>query len=262
MTKEGASTKTLQRAFSILNAFSENDRSLTLTEITKRTQLPKSTVHRLLDMLDKHGVVNHGNDGRGYYPGHQLIYWGTLAQNCLDIRAIAIPILQELVQKTSETAVLSVRHGHYGVWIEIIESTLPVRLSSRLGKPLSLHAGASSKILWAFLPENEIIEIMKTIDLQPIQTNTITDIGRMKEELNSICTRGFATSVEETDAGACGIAAPVYNHSGKLYAGIGIVAPLSRLDPEKFPSVAEHVVKAGMDLSMMLGWQKERKNDE
>jgi DNA-binding IclR family transcriptional regulator len=83
----------------------------------------------------------------------------------------------------------------------------------------------------------------------------------MKEELFSIRSRGYATSVEETDPGACGVAAPVYDHAGRLTAGIGIVAPLARLTPEKMTEVANLVVKAGTDLSRMLGWQKERNNN-
>jgi IclR family transcriptional regulator, KDG regulon repressor len=258
MSKEDAGTKTLQRAFTILNAFNDNDRILTLTEISKRTELPKSTVHRLLDMLDKQGVVIHESEGRGYCLGYQLIHWGNLAQNCLDIRTIALPILNDLSNSTSETSVLSVRHGYFGVWIEMVESTHPVRLSMRIGKPLSLHAGASSKVLWAFLPDAEIEEILETIELTPVCSSTITDKKLMRQELAAIRSRGYATSIEETDAEAFGIAAPVYNHAAKLIAGIGIVAPLARLNQENMILHAEKVKKAGTDLSKMLGWKKER----
>jgi DNA-binding IclR family transcriptional regulator len=116
-----------------------------------------------------------------------------------------------------------------------------------------LHAGASAKVLWAFLPEPEIKRILDEIDLVPLRPNTITSRVGMCAELAAIRQRGYATSFEETDLGAMGVAAPVCDHTGQVIAGIGIAAPLSRISPEKVQEIAPVVLEAGRELSRLLG---------
>jgi len=251
MSDSGIST--LDRICSILNTFNENDRVLTLTEISRRIQLPKSTTHRLLEALEAQGMINSDPESRGYQLGYQLIYWGTLALTSLDLRKTAQPVLQALSEKTGESAVLSVRFGNVGSWIEIVESRQPVRLAMRLGKPLNLHAGASSKVLWAFLPENEIERMLSEINLIPLKKNTITDPEKMREELKAIRQRGYSVSFEETDNDAMGIAGPVYDHTNRPVAGIGIVAPISRIPPQRVASMVPFVLEASQELSRRLG---------
>ena len=244
---------TLDRVCSILNAFRGNEQSLTLTEISRRIHLPKSTTYRMLEALDCQGVIIREPHGHGYQLGYQLIRWGTQALDNLDLRNLALPYLNRLMCATGETAVLSTRVGNFGMWLQVVESQHPVRLAMRVGEPLNLHAGASSKVLWAFLPETEIQRILQEIKLIPIRPNTITDAGILRSELRTINLRGYATSYEETDLGAMGIAAPVYNHTNTPVAGIGIAAPISRVPPEKIPDLASFVLAASQDLSQCLG---------
>lgn len=253
MPKSETGISTLNRVFSILNAFSEDQQVLTLTEISRRAGLPKSTTHRFLEALEKHGMISQHPYLSGYQLGYQMVRWGTLALSSLNLRQTAMPVLQDLVAETNETAVLSVRYGNFGLWAEVVESPQPVRLAMRIGKPLNLHAGASSKVLLAFLPEKEIERILGEIELAPIRPATITDLCKMRAELEKIRSLRYAVSYEETDAGAMGIAAPVYDHAGQLAAGIGIVAPITRIPPEKVADYAWQVVEAGHELSKRLG---------
>jgi IclR family KDG regulon transcriptional repressor len=253
MTVSESRISTLGRVCDILNCFGEEHELLTLTEIARCVALPKSTVHRILTGMECQGMINRDPYGRGFQLGYQLVRWGILAQLSINLRNIALPVMRTLVKQTSETAVLSVRYGNTAIWIETVESDQPVRIALRTGKPLSLHAGASSKILWAFLPEDEIERILGQIDLRPIQVNTITDRQHMLHELKVIRNIGYAVSNEETDQGAMGIAAPVYDHQGNLTAGIGIVAPTSRVTMDKVPAYAQHVLEAGYSLSQRMG---------
>jgi DNA-binding IclR family transcriptional regulator len=245
--------RAINRICDILNSFSEDDRALSLTEISRRIGLPKSTTYRFLEALESQGMLTREPQNQGFQLGYQLIRWGTLAQNGLDLRNLAIPILQELSTATGETAILSVRYGTVGIWLEVVESRQPVRLTRRVGQRLWLHAGASSKVLWAFLPEAEREQLFQEVELVPLRPSTITEPEAMRAELAAIRQRGYATSFEETDEGAMGIAAPVYNHTGQLVAGIGIAAPLSRVPPERIAPLAEQVLAAGRALSLQLG---------
>lgn len=246
---------TINRICAILNAFSEEKSVLTLSEIGRKIDLPKSTTHRLLAAMEAQGMLIRDADGRGYRLGYQLIHWGMLAQNSLDLHKLALPILRKLAHDTQETAVLSVidESKLAAIWLEQIESPQPVRWVKRVGQRLYLHAGASAKVLWAFLPDEEIEYILSRIELVPIQANTIMDKEKLRQDLRAIRERGYAISIEETDKGAMGVAAPVYDHRNQVVAGIGIIAPVSRVPESKIPEVAKTVMSATRQLSRMLG---------
>ncbi|HMN11996.1 MAG TPA: IclR family transcriptional regulator [Bellilinea sp.] len=233
MQKADSDSRTLNRFCDILNCFSKETSVLTLTEISRCVGLPKSTTFRFIEALQSQGILNADPHSHGYRLGYQLISWGSLAQDSIDIRNDAAPFLNELTEKTGETSVLSMRFGNVGTWIEIIESRQPVRLNPKVGQSLQLHAGASSKVLIAFLPDKLLNEILSGMRFEKYGKNSITDVEEFKKELQLIRNQGYATSFEETDIGAMGIAAPVYNHLHEVIAGIGIVAPMLRIPPEK-----------------------------
>lgn len=245
--------RSIIRIADILNCFSVEEPVHTLTTISKRLELPKSTTHRLLTTLVGQGFLMRDVHGRGYQLGYQLLHWGMVAQAALDLRNEALPILRALSKSVDETAILTVRDGMRGLYLEIVESGQPVRLTMQVGRRLRLHAGASSKVLLAFLPEADIEQIVNAIELLPLTSNTITDPALLRAELAAIRQRGYATSFEETDLGAMGIAAPVYDRTGDPVAGIGIAAPLARIPPERVSEAAPAVIEASQQLSARLG---------
>ena len=253
MSTEVSAVRTVNRIADILNSFSRENPVNSLTAISVHLGLPRSTVHRLLRAMEDQGLLMREAGGRGYRLGYQLLYWGMVAQASLDLRHEAQPVLQALTQATGETAILSVRDGQRGICLAMVESSHPVRLAMQVGERLRLHAGASAKVLWAFLPDAEVESILGSIELAPLKPRTITDPELLREELRAIYNRGYATSFEETDCGAMGIAAPVYDYTGRVVAGIGIAAPLARIPPAEVLSFAPAVLGAGQQLSARLG---------
>ncbi len=250
------------RIADVLNCFTPEEPVLSLTAISRRVGLPKSTTHRLVNALSSHGFLMRDVHGQGYRLGYQLLHWGMVAQAGLDLRAEALPILHSLARNVDETAILTVRDGTRGLYLDIVESGHPVRLAMQVGQVLRLHAGASSKVLLAFLPESEIEQILGSIELVQLTPNTLIDPARLRAELSAIRRRGYATSFEETDPGAMGIAAPVYGREGQPVAGIGIAAPLTRISPEHVPEVAPLVLEAAGQLSERLGAPKLQRGGE
>ena len=245
--------RSITRVADILNCFSVEEPVHNLTAISQRLGLPKSTAHRLLTMLVGQGFLMRDVQGRGYQLGYQLLHWGMVAQAGLDLRTEALPVMRALSKAVDETAILTVRDGTRGLYLEIVQSSHPVRLAMQVGQRLRLHAGASSKVLLAFLPEAEIEQIIGAIELPPLTPHTLTDPAHLRAELAAIRQRGYATSFEETDFGAMGIAAPVYDHTGQPAAGIGIAAPLTRIPPERVPEFVPPILDAGRQLSARLG---------
>ncbi|MDR3573165.1 MAG: IclR family transcriptional regulator [Anaerolineaceae bacterium] len=253
MIKAESDFRTVSRICSILNSFNNDKAVLTLTEISRRINLPKSTTCRFLQALEGEGMVYSDPGCKGYRLGFQLIHWGTMAQDSIDLREDALPILRHLTETTGESSILSMRFGNVGTWVEIVESRHLLRLAMQVGRSFPLYAGASSKVLLAFLSDPEIERILGGIEFKPIKKNTITDLENLCEELRLTRARGYAVSFEEIDVGAMGIAAPVYDHAGQLAAGIGILAPITRVPEVRVPEMVSFIMEASHELSKRLG---------
>jgi DNA-binding IclR family transcriptional regulator len=222
------SVKTIDRLVRIVDSFSSSRLSWTLTELSDHLDVPKSTLHRFLSSLEAHGILRQDEETKQWRLGYHLFVWGNLAQQSTALRDIAKPVMRDLVGQTGETAVLTVYHAQEVVCVEKVESSHSVRLALDVGTRRPPHAGASSKVLMAYLPEDEVDRILRDQGLTKICSNTITDRGALAAELRRIRDEGYALSVEETDPGAWGVATPIQDWNGEVIAAVGVAGPSSR----------------------------------
>jgi DNA-binding IclR family transcriptional regulator len=140
--------------------------------------------------------------------------------------------MRDLAVNTGETALLTVYHAKEVVCVEKVESSHSVRLALDVGTRRPPHAGASSKILMAYLPDEEVQRIVRDEGLPKLCNNTITDKDELDAELTRIREQGYAQSVEETDLDAWGVATPIRGWDGEVVAAIGVAGPTSRFGEE------------------------------
>jgi len=223
------SVKTVDRVVAIIDSFSASRLSWTLTDLSEHLDVPKSTLHRFLRSLEAHRILRQDDESKRWYLGYHLLVWGNLTERSTTLRQIALPVMQDLVADTGETALLTVYHAHEVVCVEKVESKHSVRLALDAGSRRPPHAGASSKALMAYLPESEIEGIVHECGLPQLCTNTITSKDELSRELAQIREVGYAISVEETDLGAWGVATPIRDLDGEVIAAIGVAGPTARL---------------------------------
>jgi len=215
--------------------------------------LPKSTLHRFLVGLESHGILRRDADDRQWRLGYRLFVWGSLAGESTGLREIANPIMRDLVAATGETAILTVYRSQEVICIDKVETRHSVRLTMEVGRRRLPHAGASSKALMAYLPEDEIEAIIRIKGLPQLCTNTITNPDELLSELARIRQQGFAESHEETDLGAWGVATPVFDRGGGVVAAIGVAGPNSRFDAARLQQYVTLCRQAAQRMSALLG---------
>jgi len=225
--RESSSVKTIDRLVEILDCFSSQHPDWSLTELSARLGVPKSSLHRFLLALETHSILRRDPQDRRWRLGYRPLVWGQLAAHHT-LRLIARPVMERLAAETGETVLLTVYENFEVVCLEKVDSTHEVRLAMEVGTRRPPHAGASSKILMAYLPETEIQAIIER-GLPRLCTNTITDPTELRAELAQIRDRGYAVSREETDVGAWGVATPIWGPRGEVVAALGIAGPLFRL---------------------------------
>ena len=250
---ESSSVRTIDRLVVVLDCFTAQDPAWSLAELSSTLGLPKSTLHRFLVGLEQHGILRRDADDRRWRLGYRLYNWGNLAIESTGLRELALAIMRDLVERSGETAILTIYRDGEVICIEKVETQHPVRLALRVGDRRPPHAGASSTVLMAHLPEAEIEEIITARGLPRLCTNTVITRSALLDHLSSIRQRGYAVSVEETDPGAWGIATPVHDHSGRVVAAIGVAGPTSRLSDELANRYIELCSQAAGELSTRLG---------
>ncbi len=194
--------------------------------------------------------------------GYRLVVWGNLAAESTNLQHIARPVLHDLVGATQETAILTVYHNQEVICIDKVETSHSVRLTLEVGTRRPPHAGASSKVLMAFLPDDEIKAITDNKGLPKLCKNTITDPAELCAELAKIRACGYAHSNEETDLGAWGVATPIWGREPDVVAAVGVAGPSSRFTDELADEYVALCNQAAARISTVLRQGIERESDK
>lgn len=255
MNEKGV-VKSVRRAIKILEAF-ESDRGMSVTKISKILNLPKSSVHEILSTLVTEGILEKDFDSSTYHLGIKLFELGNRARSNLEIRKVATPYLKELNARFDETVHLTVLDNQEVLYIECFESTKRLRTYSVIGVRAPLYCTAVGKAILAFLPLDEIDEIIKVKGLEKFTENTITDRNVLLQELEKIVLAGYAVDNMEHEDGVRCVGAPIRNYSGKVFASISVSGPSQRVTLENIPEIAELVIATASDISRKLGFIKQ-----
>jgi len=247
------SLQVLERAFRILNQFTSEHPEWTTTEIARACDLPIPTAHRILSTLCAHDFLTRDGAKR-FRLGPAAVELGERAQRAVDLGSAARPILRRLAEESGETAVLTVLNDarDRAVFLERIESPQPLRLSTEPGTQLPLHAGAAHKILLAYMPADEVEEILAQ-PLDRLWRATITRPDTLRADLALTRRRGWAQSFEEVDEGTWGLAVPILDPADGIVAGVGLVGPSGRLTKESTAEHLERLDAAAEAIARILG---------
>jgi DNA-binding IclR family transcriptional regulator len=226
LAQSGSSPQLLQRTFTVLELFTPQRQTWTVTEIGRECNLAVPTVHRILTALHKNGYLVRDEPSKKFRLGPALLRMGRTAGLSVDLRSLALPLLRELSRRTKETALLTVvaEDHRQAVCVERVSSSEPLRLSVEPGRHLPLHAGASQKVLLANVPAPQLEQYV-SVPLERLCMSTISDVDVLAQELEDIRRRGWAASYEETNPGVWGLAVGLVDDSGYASAGVGVAGP-------------------------------------
>ena len=244
--------RSVDNALAVLESFSVERPELGVTELSHTLGLGKSTIHRLLTSLASRGYVRKNPETERYCLGFKAFEVGSLAAGRGAIREVAAPILRSLMLATKETVHLGVLDEWDVVYIDKIESDQPLQMYSRIGRRAPLHCTALGKVLLAWAAEEWIDRFLRR-RLRAYTPSTRTDPSTLRTELDQIRATGHAFDREEFAVGLTCIAAPLFDHTGRVAASLGIAGPAVRLADERLSRLAPLVREAAAGVSRHLG---------
>lgn len=245
--------QSIERAVAIMRCFSEQQPELGVTEISRCTNLHKSTVSRILSTLQKEGFISQNANTGKYRLGVGLISLAGVALGRIDVRAAAFDHLDTLVEQTGEGVSASVLDGTEAVIVLHKPSPNPVRYVNWIGRRLPLHCTSSGKVLLAGLAP-ELREVLLHRSMQHYTGNTVVSCADLLEELMAIAGRGFAIVLEEHEQGTNSIAAPICNHDGEVVGAVSVSGPAFRLPEEILRERLDPLLATAARVSAELGY--------
>jgi DNA-binding IclR family transcriptional regulator len=238
--------RAVERALDILLCFTDSS-DLSLTEISSRVQLHKSTVHRLLASLEGKGFLLRDAATEKYRLGFRLWELSANLSQSDDPGLILLPELERLRDQLGETISLYVRDGYERVRIQAVQSNHAIRRVAPVGARMPLHVGASSKVLVAFAEP----AVQETL-LASADWPTGLEREAYLQQLSDTRRLGYATSVEEREPGAAAVSAPILTRGGRLVAALAVSGPANRLTLEVMQEQAQHIMDAARRMGTMM----------
>jgi IclR family KDG regulon transcriptional repressor len=247
-------SQTLARGLTLLQIVADGREGVAVRELAAAMQLPRSIVQRLLYTLEAEGFLERHPSQVGYRLAIKMWSLGCAAVRRLNVRDVARPLLEDLAAKTSETCKIGVLDGHEVVYVDGIESPQAVRAYVPIGGRVPAHSIATGKAILAHLPPERLAQVADAMHRHERSTGMGTPA--YAGELEQIRKRGFAVNRGERDQDVGAVAAPLFDAQGDAIGSIGVILPVSRLNPAKTTQMGAWTIAAAAAISAKLGHRR------
>ncbi|MGG4036551.1 IclR family transcriptional regulator [Paenibacillus cisolokensis] len=249
----GKTSSTLERALFLMECLSEKADGAGISELSETTQLPKSTIHRILETLLNHGFVTQDPGTEKYFIGLKAIEIGMAGLQNSDLVEAARPHMQDLATQTGQTSFLAVFDKGEIIYIYKVEGTSSFIMNAKLGTRSPAHCTGLGKAILAYFSLETVDKIISEKGLKRYTPTTITDHQQFLQELSRIRQKGVAINREELDEGLSSIAAPIFNYTGRVIASVSVAGPTDKIF-EQQEKIEAHILEKSHLISKRLGF--------
>lgn len=244
----------VQKSCKLLKLFLRDQKEWGITELSKELQWSKGAVHKMLATLESEGFIKQNRLTRQYSLGYTCLELGNRVKRNNDWVSVARPYLERIAKLTKESVCLCVREGNEAIYMDKIDSPLPIRFIIDAYRRFPLYATSASRVILAFSPE----EVKEQIMIEPLAAFTehsMKSVQELRERIRRIEAQGYEISSNMRNVGVTGIAAPIYDSEGQVNASISLVGPSDRIDQHKEEWIQE-VLQAAADISNLVGYHQ------
>jgi IclR family transcriptional regulator, KDG regulon repressor len=228
-------------------AVSDTKKWFSITDLSKECDLPVSTMHRLLQSMIKHGLIQQDPNLKLYSLGYTWLEYGLQMYDTFDFVGLIRPEMEKLMHEVEESVYFSKPIGLESIIVERIDCPHnPIRIYDQLGIRIPLNIGAANKVMLANMHKDESLKIIN--DLVPKE-----EIESFLQTLNTIRHKGYGESQGEKTKGTASVAAPIFNHSNELIGALSIGYVTFNQTDKKQQLLIEKVIQSSLRISAKLG---------
>ncbi len=245
--------QSLVRALRLLQEVAEAGDGITLTEVANRVGLPVSSAHRLLSTLQQEGFVRFNGERTLWFVGVKAFTVGNAFLRARDLVQVARPYMRGLMEQCDETVNLAVEDSGQIIYLAQIECRQMMRALASPGARVPMHSSAVGKVLIAYTGGASQEAMIDRLRLERFTANTITSRERLVNSLGLIREQGYAFDDEEHAIGLRCVAAPIFDETREVIAGISLSGPAARVTDRRFKELAGLVQRTARVITRDFG---------
>ncbi len=245
--------QSVDRAITVLEILAREG-SAGVSEVAAEIGVHKSTAFRLLAALEERDLVEQNADRGKYQLAFGILRLASSIPARIDLVRQAQPLLDDLAAQIDETINIAVVRDQYAVNVQQAMASATVVSQNWVGQLTALHATASGKVLLAHMPEAQLETVLQKSGLPKLTPHTITARKTLLAQLAEVRASGFATALEELEAGLNASAVPIRDHTGAVVAAVSASGPAFRFDEAEIKRTEDALRETGARISHRMGW--------
>ena len=242
----------LQRGMQLLGQFSRGERELTGAELSRRLDLPRASVFRLLQTLEQMGFVERVGDGPNYKLGIAVLRLGFEYLASMELAEHGRPIIDDLCGATGLSAHLVVRDAREAVIVAKSAGRSFMFNSIQVGARVPAHATVLGRVLLGDQSAEELAALYAGVRLEPYTTQTPTSLAALQALVAADAQRGYGISQGGFEAGISTVAAPVFDDHHHVAAAVSVTVPSQRIEAQALEDIVAQVCDAALRLSQRI----------
>lgn len=254
--KTTRSNQSSEKMLTILERMSEQDEPIRLQDISRLVSMNESTALRYIATLQKSGYVVQDSDTGRYSLTYKICAVAANVSSRKNIRNICSPYLRSIAHIFSESANVAEEHNMMVVYIEAISGPRQLLMTTRrVGNVSPMHCTAVGKLLLLNYSQQQLQQYVAAKGLPSLTDHTITEPSRLFAELDKVRAQGYAFDNEEYEPGARCVAAPIYDYTGNIIAGLSVSGPITRMTDEHIYEKLPFLLDAAQQISLRMGYE-------
>jgi IclR family pca regulon transcriptional regulator len=229
-TTDGEFVQSLARGLSVIRAFDDEHTDLTLSEVARITDLPRAVARRFLHTLVELGYMR--TDGRRFALRPKILELGYAYLSSMTLPEIAMPHLEQLVEKVHESSSVSVLDGDEVVYVARVPTKRIMAVAISVGTRFPAYATSMGRVLLAGQSDQWLDGFLASTELRPLTSRTITEPPRLRRELARVREQGWALNDQELEEGLRSLAAPIHDSDRRVIAAVNVSAHASLRTPD------------------------------
>jgi len=250
-----SSVRVIDRTMTILRTLGGHGDFITLTELSQKVDLHKSTVLRFLKTLEQGGFAASGPNGKGWRPGSAFLDIQSRVIAEQDLAQLALPLMEETAKQVDETVQLAILADSAIVYLAKVEPLdAPLKLNSQVGTRRPIHCTGLGKVLAAYRDPAEVDAILDKAGMPGFTAATITKRRQLHRVLAQARRDGYATDLGEYNAVVRCVAAPIRGGDGRIVAALSISTFAGSANEARFDTLIATACATATRISRLLGW--------
>ncbi len=244
----------VHKTIQILELICSEKSGVTVSQLASLTGESRPNVCYYLKMLEKTRYIYKDSHSGRYKASYRIVDLASRVLSNNELYEIAYPILLRFSEEAQLTVHMAVKEGDMGVCILKVGSSKTMPSISRIGEAFDLYPTALGKVILAWLPEAELDDYIRRIDLKPYTPYTVTDPEKLRNQLKEIRSRGYSIDQHEHRVGVRGLGVPVFDYTNKIVAAISVLLLPSHTE-EDIREIALKLQIVADEISQKLGYR-------